>query len=98
VGPLPGDQDATAGDAEVFGFVGLAFAVPGSHGVPGSLGLDAVEQPHRTAWRAQGDLEFGVQPAGMIPLPIRGSLAEPGGLPNAFGEVHRESLTAYSLA
>ena len=50
VRPLPGDQDAAPGDAEVFGFVGFAFAVPGGHGVSGAVGLDAVEQPHWTPW------------------------------------------------
>ncbi len=56
VGPLAGDQDATAGDAQVFGLVGLALAPPRGHGVPGAVGLDSVEQPHRTPGRARGDL------------------------------------------
>ena len=49
VRPFAGDQDAASGDAEVFGLVGLAFAASGCHGVAGALGLDAVEQPERTA-------------------------------------------------
>jgi hypothetical protein len=48
VGPFTGDEDAAAGDAQVFGLVGFALAVPGGHGVAGAVGLDAVEQPHRT--------------------------------------------------
>jgi hypothetical protein len=79
--------------------MGFAFAVPESHGVPGALGLDAVEQPHRTPRRARRDAQFGMQPPGMIPLPICRSLAEASGLPDAFGQVFREvlrvSLTAY---
>jgi hypothetical protein len=47
VGPLPGHQDAAAADAQVFGFVGLAFAQSGRQGVSGAVGLDSVEQPHR---------------------------------------------------
>ena len=50
VGPFTGDEDAASGDAQVFGFVGFALAVPGGHGVPGAVGLDSVEQPHRTPW------------------------------------------------
>ena len=48
VGPLAGHEDATAGDTQVFGLVGLAFAPPRCHGVAGAAGLDSVEQPHRT--------------------------------------------------
>ena len=47
VGPFAGDQDAASGDAQVFGLVGFALAASGCHGVPGAVGLDAVEQPHR---------------------------------------------------
>ena len=50
VGPLAGDQDSAPGDAQVFGFVGLALAPPGCHGVSGAAGLDAVEQPCRAPW------------------------------------------------
>ena len=49
VGPLPGDQHAASGDAQVFGLVGFAFAVSGGHGVAGAFGLDAVEEPYRAA-------------------------------------------------
>ncbi|PZS23059.1 MAG: hypothetical protein DLM60_03300, partial [Pseudonocardiales bacterium] len=40
VRPLPGHQNAPAGDAEVFGLVGFAFAASRCHGVSGALGLD----------------------------------------------------------
>jgi hypothetical protein len=50
VGPLPGDQDAASGDAEVFVLMGFALAPSGRHGVSGTFGLDAVEQPHGAAW------------------------------------------------
>ena len=55
VRPFAGYQDAPPGDAEVFGFVGLALALPGCHGVSGAVGLDAIEQPHRAPGRAGGD-------------------------------------------
>jgi hypothetical protein len=42
VGPLPGDQDAAAGDAEVFVLVGFALASARGCGVSGAVGLDAV--------------------------------------------------------
>jgi hypothetical protein len=38
-----GDQDSLTGDDEVLGLVGLALAVPGGHGVPGAVRLDAVK-------------------------------------------------------
>jgi hypothetical protein len=47
VGPFAGDEDAASGDAEVFGFVGFAFAASGGHGVSGAVWLDSVEQPDR---------------------------------------------------
>jgi hypothetical protein len=46
VGPFAGDQDATSGDAEVFGFVGFALALPRGYRVSGSFGLDSIEGPH----------------------------------------------------
>ena len=58
--------------------------------MPGAVGLDAVEQPHRAPGRAWGDLEFSVEPPGVVALGVGGVLAEPGGLPHAFGEVFRE--------
>jgi hypothetical protein len=72
------------------GLVRLALAPPRGHRVSGALGLDAVEQPHRTARRARSDLEFGMQPPSVIPQSIRHALAETSGLPNALGEVFRE--------
>jgi hypothetical protein len=38
VGPLSGDQDAAPGDAEMFEFVGVAFASSGCCGGSGALG------------------------------------------------------------
>jgi hypothetical protein len=55
VGPLPRDENAAPGDAEVFGLVSLALTAPGDHGVPGAVGLDAVEHPHRAPGRARRD-------------------------------------------
>jgi hypothetical protein len=81
VRPFPGDKDATAGDAQVFGLVRLAPAPPGCHRVLGALGLDAVEQPHRTPRRARGDAEFGVEPVGVVAVRVGGVLIEAGGLP-----------------
>jgi hypothetical protein len=43
VGPLPGDEHAPPGDAEVLGLVSLALTPPGSHRIPGAFGLDTVE-------------------------------------------------------
>jgi hypothetical protein len=60
VRPLPGDEHAASGDAEVFVLVGFALASAGVCGVSGTVGLDAVEQPHRTPRGAWGDLEFDV--------------------------------------
>jgi hypothetical protein len=48
VGPLSGDQHPAPGNAQVFQLVSFAFALPGSHGVSGAFGLDAIQQPHRT--------------------------------------------------
>ncbi len=50
VGPLPRYQHASPGDAQVFGFVGLALAASRGDGVPGAFGLYSVEQPHRAPW------------------------------------------------
>ena len=50
VRPLPGDEHASPGDAQVFGFVCLALASSGGYGVSGAVGLDSVEQPHRAPW------------------------------------------------
>jgi hypothetical protein len=47
VRPLPGHQDATPGDAQVFGLVGLALAPPRGYRVPSAVGLDSVQQPQR---------------------------------------------------
>ncbi|PZS15318.1 MAG: hypothetical protein DLM60_17615, partial [Pseudonocardiales bacterium] len=40
VRPFPGHQDASPGEAEVFGLVGLALAPSGGDGVSGAVGLD----------------------------------------------------------
>jgi hypothetical protein len=60
VGPLAGDEHAAPGDTQVCESVGFALAAPRDQGVSGAFGLDSVEQPHRTARRARGDLQFGV--------------------------------------
>jgi hypothetical protein len=49
-GPFPGHQYASSGDAEGGALVCFSLAATGCHGVAGTAGLDAVEQPHRTAW------------------------------------------------
>ena len=54
------------------------------------MGLDAVEQPHRTSRRARRDLQFGVQPPGVITVGVGGVLSEPGGLADAFGQIFCE--------
>jgi hypothetical protein len=95
VGPFPGDQHATSGDAQVLGLVGFALAASGGDGVAGSFGLDSVEQPDRAAWRAWGGLEFGVQSVSVFAVGVGGALAEASGLPDALGEVLRDALTAY---
>jgi hypothetical protein len=97
VRPLSRYQDAPPGDAEVFGFVGFALAVPGGQGVSGAVGLDAIEQPHRTPGRAGGDSEFGVEAVGVVALGVGSVLAEPGGLADALGQILRDALTAYWL-
>lgn len=55
----------------------FAFALAWGHGIPGTHGLDAVEQPHRAARRARGDLELGVEPAGMFAVGWGGVFVEP---------------------
>jgi hypothetical protein len=55
----------------------FAFALARGHGIPGAHGLDAVEQPHRAARRARGDLELRVEPAGMLALGWGGVFGEP---------------------
>ena len=95
VGPFAGDQDAAAGDAQVVGLVGLALAPSRGHGVPGAVGLDAIEQPHRAPRRARCDLQFCMQPSGMIALPVGGGVIEASRLPDTFSEVLRDALTAY---
>jgi hypothetical protein len=94
--PLPGDEDATAGDAEMFDLVSFAFAPPGCHGMSGSLGLDAVKQPYRTPRRARSDAEFGVEPVNVSSLGVGGVITEPGCLADGFGQVNRQSLNAPS--
>jgi hypothetical protein len=90
VGPLPRDQDTTASDAQVFGPVRLVLAVARSHGMSDAFGLNAVEQPHRTPRRARGDLQFGVQPSGVVAVGVGGVLTESSGLPDAFGQIFCE--------
>jgi hypothetical protein len=72
VRPLARDQDAAAGDAEVFGLVGLALALSRRGGQPGAGGLDAVEQPDSAAGRARGYAELGDEAAGVFALPFGG--------------------------
>lgn len=38
----------------MLGLVSFALAMPKRHGLPGAPGLNAIEQPHRTARRAHG--------------------------------------------
>jgi hypothetical protein len=90
VRPLAGHQDASPGDAEVFGLVGFALAPSGGQGVSGAVGLDAIEQPHRTPGRAWGDLEFGVQAVGVVAVGVGGVLAEPGRLAYRLRQIFRE--------
>jgi hypothetical protein len=80
VGPFAGDQDAAPSDPQVFESVSFAFAASRGHGVPGTLGLDPIQQPHRTARRARGDPEFGMQPVGMITLGVGGVFIEASSL------------------
>jgi hypothetical protein len=87
VGPLAGDEDAAAGDAQMVELVGFAFAPSGGHGVSGAFGLDAVEQPYQAPRRAGGDLELSVQPPDVLSLGVGGALAESGGLANALGQI-----------
>jgi hypothetical protein len=95
VGPLAGDQHAAPRDAEVLGAVRFALAASRRHRVPGPLGLDAIEQPDRTPWRARRDPQLGVQPASVIALSIGGLFTESGGLSDALGQILRDALTAY---
>ena len=95
VGPLARDEHAAPGDAQVFESVGFALAAPRRQGVPGTFGLDPIQQPHRTPRRTRSDLQFGVQPVNVITLGLGGVLVEAGGLVDAFGEVLRDALTAY---
>jgi hypothetical protein len=46
-GPFAGDQDSSAGVAEVLGSVRLTLAQAGYQAGPGVLGLDAVPEPVR---------------------------------------------------
>ena len=49
VRPFPGDQHAAPSNTQMFHLVGFALALAGCHGVPGALGLDAIEKPDRAA-------------------------------------------------
>ena len=61
-GPLAGDQDAAAAEAEVLPVVRLRVAPAGSQAGAGVLGLDAVAEPVRAARRARQAPQLGVQP------------------------------------
>jgi hypothetical protein len=98
VGPFAGDEDAAAGDAEVFGLVGLALAPSRDHGVPGAVGLDAVEKPHRAPRRARGNLQFRVQPPGMVTVGVDRVLIKSGSLPDTLGEVFGHSVECSYVA
>jgi hypothetical protein len=63
--------------------------------VPGPLGRNAVKQPDRAPWRARRDAQLGMQSACVFALGIGGLFTESGGVSDAFGQVLRESLTAY---
>jgi len=88
VGPLSRDQDAAPRDAEMLGLVGFALAAPGRHRVPGPFGLDAIEQPDRTPWRARRNSQFGMQPASVLTVRIGGLLTESSSLTDALGQIH----------
>jgi hypothetical protein len=74
VRPLARDQNPASGDTQVFKLMGFALAPSGSGRGPGAFGLNSVQQPYRTPGRARGDLQFGVQPLGVVALSIRGVL------------------------
>jgi hypothetical protein len=95
VGPLARDQHAAPSNTQMLEAVSFALAAPGRQGVPSTLGLDPIQQPHRTPRRTRSDLQFGVQPVNVITLGLGGVLVEAGGLVDAFGEVLRDALTAY---
>jgi hypothetical protein len=90
VRPFTGDQDPAPGDAEVLGLVGFALAPAGDRGVPGALGLDAIQQPHWAPRRARGDPEFVVESPCVIALGLGGVLAETGGPVDRFGYIFCE--------
>ena len=56
-GPVAGDQDTTAADAEVFSIMSLGTAAGA-----GPVALDAVAQPVRAPRRAGQPAQLGVQP------------------------------------
>src|SRR5882757_2013867 len=74
VGPLTRNQHPPAGDPEVLGLVCFALALTRRGVHPYPLGLDAIQQPHRTAGRTRGDPEFGDEPEGVLSLPVRSVL------------------------
>jgi hypothetical protein len=74
----------------MFESVHFALAAPRDHGVSSALGLDPIQQPHRTTRRARGDLQFGVQPVGVMPLSLCDVVGEAGGLVDGFGEIFGE--------
>ena len=94
VGPLARDQHPAPGNTQVFELVSFALAASGCHGVSSALGLDPIKQPYRTARRARGDLQFGVQPMDVIPLCIGGALVDAGGLVNSFSQIFGEGVLA----
>ena len=61
-GPVAGDQDTTAADAEVFSIMSLAGTAAGAQAGAGPVGLDAVAQPVRAPRRAGQPAQLGVQP------------------------------------
>jgi hypothetical protein len=71
----------------MLGLVGFALAAPGRHRVPGPLGLDAIEQPDRTPWRARRDPQLSMQPASVLTVRIGGPLTESSNLTDALGQI-----------
>ena len=85
-GPVAGDEDAAAADAEVLSVVGLARASAGDEAGARLVGLDAVAQPVRTAGRARQPSQLGMQPVDVL-LPGGGGVVVAERVGDGFGEV-----------
>lgn len=69
-GPVAGDQDAAAAEAEVLAVVGLRFALAGDQFGAGVFGLHAVAEPVRAPRRARQHLDVSVEPFEVRALPV----------------------------